>query len=204
MKYKEIPKYVSEYNSFIRSIKLENILNDNKLSIVQPKKSMFSFLYWRGRKKLKELMDLGGVIVGSRALKFYHYNEVPLLDRKCDDWDIVLTKNALMKFCASNKIYDFNHSSSVIRCNFNTGIFIGYNSYSPRKDYMFEYEFDLIAKDELPEFTQIGNYRICKLQDCLKYKIDLIEKDYVASNLEYESKNVLDCNEIMLKIKSFR
>lgn len=147
-------------------------------------------------------MDLGGIITGSRALKFYHYNGAPLLDRSCDDWDIIIPKGSLMQFCTMNKIFNVNFNQEVIRVNFNTGMFTGYNSYSDSAEYIFKHEFDILAKEKLPEFNQIGIYRIAKLETILDEKIKLIKESSCKSIRQFDTKHFMDCNEVMMKVRT--
>ena len=72
--------FINEYKSFIRDFKMDSLNEKPILSTHPPKKGVFSFLYWRGNNKLDELMKMGGVIVGSKALKFYHCGKTPLID----------------------------------------------------------------------------------------------------------------------------
>jgi hypothetical protein len=209
MKVDNLDVFFNEYKTFIRDFKMDSFDEKSTIEAIVPKKSLFSFLYWKGNNKLKELMDIGGIIVGSQALKFYNCDNIPLITRKCDDWDIVLDKNSFTNFCNKNNLYNMDYQSNVIRVNFKTGIFVGYDSYPSyknEKNYLFKHEFDIFAKDEVPDFIEVGNYRISKLENILDEKIKLIKEEIksMVSWADYESKHYLDCNEAMTKIKSYK
>ena len=209
MRAENIDIFINEYKSFIRDFKMDSLNEKPILSTHPPKKGVFSFLYWRGNNKLDELMKMGGVIVGSKALKFYHCGKTPLIDRKCHDWDIVLDKTSFTNFCSKNGIYNMDYRNNIIRANFKTGIFVGYDSYPTyrnEKNYIFKNQFDIMALDELPEYIEVGKYRIAKLENILNEKINLIkqETNHLSPWADYESKHFLDCNEIITKIKSYK
>lgn len=208
MRVDNLDIFFNEYKSFIRDFKMDSLNEESVLSVNPPKKNIFSLLYWRGNNKLNELMEMGGIIVGSRALKFYYCGKTPLIDRKCDDWDIVIDKESFINFCSKNGIYNMDYlKNNIIRVDFKTGIFVGYDSYSSyRKNYIFKHQFDVIALDDLPEYTQVGKYRIAKLENILDEKINLIKQDTKSMTTwaNYDSKHFSDCNEIMTKIKSHK
>ena len=209
MRVDNLDSFFNEYKSFIRDFKMDSLNEESMLSVHTPKRSVFSFLYWRGNNKLNELMKMGGIIVGSRALKFYYCGKTPLIDRKCDDWDIVIDKVSFTNFCSKNGIYNMDYRNNIIRADFKTGIFVGYDSYPSyrnEKNYIFKHQFDIVALDELPEYIQIGKYKIAKLENILNEKINLIKQDTKSMTpwANYDSKHFLDCNEIMTKIKSHK
>ena len=204
MKVEKIDIFINELTSTLRDIKLSSIDDSNTFKLAPPKRR-FPFLY-RGYKKLNELIDIGGIITGSRALKFYHINGIPLITRKCNDWDIMLDNDSFYKFCALHNLKKlYYEEKSIISVNLATGIYTGKRTYSDEDTYLFRNDFDIISKKDLPNFNQCGKYRIASLESIIDYKLRLIKDDFRRYSLSsnYESKHLDDCLEIMVKLKAY-
>ena len=176
------------------------------------------------------MIDLGGIITGSRALNFYNIKGVPIINRKPNDWDIILDKDSFYKFCnkydinpekASSNLYNDifspyynNHNILCVTVvtggkvasysrllNFSTGIYINRGS-----DYLFRQDFNITSFDELPTYIECGKYKISTLESIIDYKLNLIKNDIKRRVflMDYKSKHLTDCLEIMVKLKANR
>jgi len=163
-----IKEIISESRIFLRDLKIRDILeNRNQFKITQPKRGLFSFLY-RGWKTIDEVSKLGGIISGSRALSLYRINGSPIINRKPNDWDILLSRDSFLKFCGLNNLSDFYYNKDTISIQLKSGIYVGRDYWDEKRNYIFKHDIDLIAVDELPEYIQIGKYKVATLESILQ------------------------------------
>lgn len=213
----QVNEFIVETISFLRDLKLKSVLENSLVKTSVPKRGILSYLY-KSYQKIDELTELGGVITGSRALKFYNINNIPLLDRKVDDWDIMMNRDSLFKFCANNHLNNIKYDKDRVSISLTSGLYVGsYGYISKRPHYLFSHDLDIIAKDDIPTFIECGKYRITTLEYILSEKIKIIQNDinnyYFGSGTsrsgnkyagnKYDSKHIRDCIEIMVKIKTF-
>src|ERR1022692_2496997 len=93
-----------DYKRYLRDIKLDMISSRIEAGSkkdpykVNPPKigGLFSFMR-PGNKIVREILKCGGILTGSRALKCYQFNGKPLLYRKPDDWDFIVSEKTLFK-----------------------------------------------------------------------------------------------------------
>ena len=196
----EIEIFVSEIRTFIRDFKIKELMEDtgNRIEIVLPKKKLLGFL-WPGTKTIKQINELDGIITGSRALSLYRINGEPLIKRKPKDWDYLLDKRNFMRFCGLNNLTDLKYEHDRITINHITGHYAynaGYGSYDPR--YLFRHDFDIIAKEQLPTYIQVGEFKVATLESIIDEKLKIIE----SSKYE-QSKHLKDCIQIMTKLEAY-
>jgi hypothetical protein len=201
-----IKDVISESRIHLRDLKIRGILEDkNKLKVVPPKRGIFSFLY-RGWKTIDEVSKLGGIISGSTALSLYRIGGSPIINRKPNDWDILMSRNSLLKFCGLNNLSDFYYDKDRISIELKRGIYIGNYGYWPdiRHEYIFKHDIDLIGTDELPDYIQVGKYKIATLESILEDKIRRIEEgEGRTSHFNDDNKHATDCKSIISKIHAY-
>ena len=197
----QITEFISETRTFLRDFKIKELLEtkSNEFEILKPKRGFFSFLY-KGWRKIDELSQLGGIITGSTALSLYRFNGQPLINRKTNDWDILLSRENFLKFCGLNNLSNFYYDKDRITISLSSGIFVGnYGYHETTPHYILKHDLDLIAKSELPESIKVGQYRIATLESIIHEKLDIIEKNKRV----YNSKHIEDCNLIITKLQAY-
>jgi len=64
--------------------------------------------------------------------------------------------------------------------------------------------FYIKLKDTLPDFIQVGKYKIATLESILSEKLNLIESCMKSGyTISIENKHILDCNSIVSKIQAY-
>jgi len=200
MNKKQKEEFISETRIFLRDFKMKEVLENhsNEFQIDRPKRGLFSFLY-KGWKTIDQLSDLGGIITGSTALSLYKFNNRPLLNRKPQDWDIMLNRDNFLKFCGLNNLNKFYYDKDRITIHLERGIWVGNYGYTTSEPhYIFKHDIDLIAKDKMPEFFQVGKYKIATLESILNEKLLFIEQENYI-----DEKHIEDCNSIISKIHAY-
>ncbi len=206
MKSDQVHIFISEFTSILRELKLNSLDGENPLKISSPKRKVSSYILNRKTyNKLSEFNKLGGIIGGSRALKYYTLNGVPLLNRDCDDWDIILSKDSLFKFCANHNLSNIMYDKEVITLNVSTGFCTGTSSYSDKPTYLFRHDFDILSTPNMPQYVECDGYKISTLQSILHEKIELVKADINKYRVpsDYSSKHLTDCIEIMVKFTAY-
>lgn len=197
---------MEESTSFIRDMKLDSILLNSSNVKTRSEKGKFSFLY--NYKKINELCKLGGIIIGSRALKFYNIKNIPLISREVKDWDILISKNSFDKFCNNNlpkkvdmPIYklgtiDWEKCKNVSNLTLSVGT-------------LFKQNINIFISDKLPDYIECGNYKISSLESIMEHKINIIRDNirYLKYNSKNEFRNkvedhINDFIEVMYKMKA--
>lgn len=197
---KEVQLFVSEIRTFIRDFKIKELMEDtgNRIELVLPKKKLLGFL-WPGSKTINQLNQLDGIITGSRAISLYRINGEPIIARRPKDWDYLLDRRNFMKFCGLNNLTDLKYEHDRITLNLITGHYAynaGYGSYDPR--YFFRHDFDVIAKEQLPTFIEIGEFKVATLESIIDEKLKIIETNGYNSD-----KHLKDCIQIMTKLEAY-
>jgi hypothetical protein len=205
MRADQVNTFINEFISILRDLKLNSCFGEDILKIKSPKTSLWNkILYRKMWKKINEFNKIGGILTGSRALKYYNLNGVPLLNRKCDDWDIILSKSTLFKFCNKYKISNLLYENNRIMINFSTGIYTGSGNYSDSPTYIFKHDFDILSNQDESNigYIECGGYKITPLEYILHEKIKIIKNEvsHRIPNSDYTSKHLSDCIEIMVKI----
>ena len=87
------------YPEHIRDIKLNLLMSENTITI-DPSKRKGKLTFLRpGYSLVKQLIKMGAIVTGSRALRCYKINDKQLFDRKPRDWDFLVTEKMAMKIC---------------------------------------------------------------------------------------------------------
>ena len=194
----EIKEFLAETKSELRDFKLSEMVGDseNKITLKNPKKGFFSFLY-KGWDLIDDLNEMGGILTGSTALSFYRFNGEPLLGRNPQDWDYLLDRETFLKFCGRNNISNFKYSTSRIMVNIKTGVNMGSDGYGGDDKFLFKHEIDIVAQDYKPSYIEIGKYKVATLESIIQGKLDLIE-------ISGDRKHIEDCNYIISKLYSHK
>lgn len=162
-----------EIKSYIRDIKM-NLLMSSGYKIthdISRQSDSLQFLR-RNNKLIKYTKSLGGVLTGSRALKCYKINNIPILERQTKDWDFIITREMAFKICNKFKI-EYNLVDTVLSIS---SSFITWDSAYSATTRIIPQDVQLIIQDELPEYTQIRKTKLADLSYILNQKVDIIEE----------------------------
>jgi len=165
------------YPEHIRDIKLNLLMSNNEITI-DPSKRKGTFTFLRpGYGLVKQLIKMGAVVTGSRALKCYKVNGKPLFDRKPKDWDFIVTEKMAMKICDEHGVTYRDNSITVMK----QMILFRDTAYGDSR--IVPTNIQLIIKDELPEYREVGGIRFSELSHIIdeKHKLVSSAKGYINS-----------------------
>lgn len=179
---------LDDIKSYMRDINLEILTNCPDIKVDISKRYYNKFrLFYPSRKLIKYVTNIGGVLTGSRAIRCYTINGKPILDRKVNDWDFIITLDMAFKICDQMKIEQIPQVNDVISIN---------NQRMWRHpDYSDSYrvgpvDVHLIIRDELPVFKQINRVRITNFNYSISQKLNLISE--IQNKLQNKT-NSLPC-----------
>lgn len=190
---KEASDNLNIVKSQIRKFTLDMTLED-KYDISFNKNRIHGFgIYFRKTYKIiKYINELGGVLVGSRALRGYMVGDKYLLDRKPQDWDFRITKKMAYKICEKFNI-EFNFIKNNITIK--NQVWTSHDAYNSSSTRHITCDIDLIIKEDLPSFKKYGKFNVSHLNDIINEKISLFENNG-------KEKHLKDLNRMMIKINS--
>jgi hypothetical protein len=166
--------------SYIRDINLNMITGGYHVEYDTSKsRSKFQFLKLNW-KLIKYVTNLGGVLTGSRALKCCSINDTPMLDRRPDDFDFLITKKMAFQICDHFK-FSYNLTDTVI--SIQKQLWTSYPDYSDDIIRRGAVDVHLIIVDELPEFIEQNGIRITPFTYVINEKLKMIED---SSTNKYE------------------
>ena len=88
---------LNDIKSYMRDINLEILTDCPNVKIDVSKRYYNKFrLFYPSRKLIKYVTNIGGVLTGSRAIRCYTINDKPILERRVNDWDFVVTLDTAM------------------------------------------------------------------------------------------------------------
>jgi hypothetical protein len=164
------------YPEHIRDIKLNLLMSENTITIDPSKrKSKFTFLR-PGYGLVKQLIKMGAIITGSRALKCYKINGKQLFDRKTRDWDFIVTEKMAMKICDEHGVTYKDGSIMVLK----QMILFRDGSYGDSR--VVPTDIQLIVKDELPEYREVDGIRFSELSHIIDEKYKLVSPHHNSMN----------------------
>jgi len=179
--------------SLIRDIKLGVTTGDYKVTIDTNRlPGYFYYFFNKKRRIVKDLLDRGIILTGSRALNCYKLNGKPLLNREPNDWDFVISKDQLLEICRDYNIYDFdlNKTQYLLDRSFAT-----FSSGYGGESHWFPCFIQLIIKDELQPSSQLENgWKIATLESIIDSKMELAKL--------FDSKHQHDLNNIIVNTHS--
>ena len=200
--------YLNEIKAYMRDINLDILMNcpDVKIDISKRYYNKFR-LFYPSRKLIKYVTKIGGVLTGSRAIRCYTIEGKPILERKVNDWDFIVTLDMAFKICADMGIEEIPQIGGVIS--------IKNQRRWAHPSYEDSYrvgpvDVQLIVSDELPEYTQIDGVRISNFGYSVSQKIGLTTELQSRLNgktgeiQEQYSKHISDMKEMIIKFNSLK
>lgn len=202
---------INTLKSYIRDINLSMLMSDSKFNVELDVSKRFNTkfrLLMPNRKLIKYVIELGGVITGSRSMKCYSINGKPVLKRKCIDWDFIITREMMFKIADKFEVeYNLvNEFISVCKQRW-----WSHHAYSDSTR-VGPVDVHLIIKDELPDYIEQDGVKVCKLDYVIKEKIKMINDLHnTTSNSNYMShrtekveleKHIDDLNEMIIMVNS--
>ena len=198
----------------MRDINLDILMNcpDVKIDVSKRYKNKFR-LFYPSRKLIKYVTNIGGVLTGSRAIRCYTIGGKPILERRVNDWDFIVTLDMAFKICDDMGIEEIPQIDGVIS--------IKNQRRWAHPDYQDAYrvgpvDVQLIVKEELPDYTEIDGVRISNFGYSVSQKIGLTTdlhsklggktpnygvKDSVD---EQYHKHISDMKEMIIKFNSLK
>lgn len=169
----------AEMKSFVRDLNLNLITNSNKIEI-DPSKRYCDKIRWfmPNRKLITSIVEAGGVLTGSRALRCYKVNGEYILDRRTKDWDFVVTQDIAFRICAHYNIDIIPVVDKVISIKNQRAWRHPAYSESYR---IGPVDVQMIIKEELPEFQEVNGIRFSSLSYILNEKVKMIDELYSLS-----------------------
>ena len=170
---------LAEMKSFVRDLNLNLITNSTKIEI-DPSKRYCDKIRWfmPNRNLIAYIIECGGVLTGSRALRCYMVNGNPILDRRTKDWDFVITQDMAFKICERfdidmipniDKVISIKRQRRYVHPAYSESFRVG------------PVDVQMIIKEELPEYTEINGIRISSLPYILNEKVKMIDELYQNS-----------------------
>lgn len=160
--------------SFVRDLSLNLLTNNHKIEIDVSKRYNDKIRWFMpSRKLIIHIIESGGVLTGSRALRCYKINGKSILDRRTKDWDFIVTQEMAFKICDKFDIGIIPGVDKVIS--------VSNQRYWRHPDYSEAYrvgpvDVQLIIKDELPEYESVDGVNISPLQYIINEKMKLIDE----------------------------
>jgi hypothetical protein len=200
--------YLNEIKAYMRDINLDILMNcpDVKIDISKRYNNKFR-LFYPSRKLIKYVTNIGGVLVGSRAIRCFTIDGKPILDRRVSDWDFIVTLDMAFKICDDMEIEEIPQIDGVIS--------IKNQRRWAHPEYQDTYrvgpvDVQLIVKEELPDYTEIDGVRIANFGYSISQKIgmttDLHSKMGTrTSDIDREYyKHISDLKEMIIKFNSLK
>lgn len=156
------------YPEHIRDIKLNLLMSDNIITI-DPSRRKGKLTFLRpGYSLVKQLIKMGAIVTGSRALRCYNINGKQLFDRKPRDWDFLVTEKMAMKICDEHGVTYKDGSIMVLK----QMILFRDSAYGDSR--VFPTNIQLIVKDELPEYREVDDIKFSELSNIIDEKYKLV------------------------------
>jgi hypothetical protein len=162
--------------SFVRDLNLNLITSNQNIEIDITKRYNDKIRWFMpNRNLISYIIECGGVLTGSRALRCYKINGDYILDRRTKDWDFIITQDMAFKICERFDIDMIPNIDKVISIK---------NQRAWRHPAYSEayrvgpVDVQMIIKEELPEYTEINGIRISSLPYILNEKVKVIDELY--------------------------
>ena len=198
----------------MRDINLEILMNSPDVKIDVSKRYCNKFrIFYPSRKLIKYVTNIGGVLTGSRAIRCYTISGKPILERRVNDWDFIVTLDMAFKICADMGIEEIPQVGGVIS--------IKNQRRWAHPSYQDAYrvgpvDVQLIVKEELPDYTEIDGVRIANFGYSISQKIGLTTDLHnklggktpnhrVSESIDEQyNKHISDMKEIIIKFNSLK
>jgi hypothetical protein len=208
--------YFNELKAYLRDINLEILMESPDVKIDISKRYYNKFrLFYPSRKLIKYTTNIGGVLVGSRAIRCFTINGKPILERRVNDWDFIVTLDMAFKICADMGIEEIPKIGGVIS--------VKNQRRWAHPSYQDAYrvgpvDVQLIVTEELPDYTEVDGVRIANFGYSISQKIGLTSelqskltgRNRTQSSSRYDSideqyhKHIDDLKEIIIKYNSIK
>jgi len=209
--------YLNELKAYLRDINLEILMESPDVKIDISKRYYNKFrLFYPSRRLIKYTTNIGGVLVGSRAIRCFTINDKPILERRVNDWDFIVTLDMAFKICADMGIEEIPKIGGVIS--------IKNQRRWAHPSYQDAYrvgpvDVQLIVEEELPDYTEVDGVRIANFGYSISQKIGLTSElqsklgdrnKYKSLSSRYDSideqyhKHIDDLKEIIIKYNSIK
>ena len=200
--------YLNELKAYLRDINLEILMEspDVKIDISKRYYNKFRFFY-PSRKLIKYTTNIGGVLVGSRAIRCFTINGKPILERRVNDWDFVVTLDMAFKICDDMGIEEIPKIGGVISVKNQRRW--AHPAYSDSYR-VGPVDVQLIVTEELPDYTEVDGVRIANFGYSISQKIGLTTNLYnemLNGNQDlrvHYDKHIDDLKEIIIKYNSIK
>ena len=165
-----------EMKSFVRDLNLNLITSNQNIEIDITKRYNDKIRWFMpNRNLISYIIECGGVLTGSRALRCYKINGDYILDRRTKDWDFIITQDMAFKICERFDIDMIPNIDKVISIKNERAWRHPAYSESYR---VGPVDVQMIIKEELPEYTEINGIRISSLPYILNEKVKVIDELY--------------------------
>jgi hypothetical protein len=162
--------------SFVRDLNLNLITSNQNIEIDITKRYNDKIRWFMpNRNLISYIIECGGVLTGSRALRCYKINGDYILDRRTKDWDFIITQDMAFKICERFDIDMIPNIDKVISIKNERAWRHPAYSESYR---VGPVDVQMIIKEELPEYTEINGIRISSLPYILNEKVKVIDELY--------------------------
>ncbi len=189
---------LNEIKRYLRDINLDILTNHQDVKVDISKRYNTRFrLFYPSRKLINSVIEIGGVLVGSRALRCYTISGKPILERWVKDWDFVVTLDQAFRICDKMKINQIPSVGSIISVK-NQRRWV-HPSYSDSYR-VGPVDVQIIVKDELPDYTEEDGIKIGTFGYSVSQKISLTDE---LTGDEYD-KHISDLKEIIIKFNSIK
>lgn len=189
---------LNEIKRYLRDINLDILTNHQDVKVDISKRYNTRFrLFYPSRKLINSVIEIGGVLVGSRALRCYTISGNPILERRVKDWDFVVTLDQAFRICDKMKINQIPSVGSIISVK-NQRRWV-HPSYSDSYR-VGPVDVQIIVKDELPDYTEEDGIKIGTFGYSVSQKISLTDE---LTGDEYD-KHISDLKEIIIKFNSIK
>lgn len=192
--------------SHIRDINLEFLMNhqNSKIDISRRFNTKFR-LFYPSKKLINCIIKNGGVLTGSRAIRCFLLDDKPLLDRKVEDWDFLITLPMAYSIFNQMKYNDIPEIGETIS--------IKNQRMWRHPDYDEAYrvgivDVQMMIVDELPDFIEKDGIKITSLLYSLSKKIELtdkLKKETCNSETTRQlNKHIRDLKDIIIKFNCIK
>lgn len=192
--------------SHIRDINLEFLMNhqNSKIDISRRFNTKFR-LFYPSKKLINCIIKNGGVLTGSRAIRCFLLDDKPLLDRKVEDWDFLITLPMAYSIFNQMKYNDIPEIGETIS--------IKNQRMWRHPDYDEAYrvgivDVQMMIVNELPDFIEKDGIKITSLLYSLSKKIELTDKlKQETCNSETTrqlNKHIRDLKDIIIKFNCIK
>jgi hypothetical protein len=200
---------INEMKSYIRDMNLDILMNCPNFNIDISKRWNNRFrLFYPSRKLIKYITKIGGVLTGSRAIRCFTINGKPILSRKVQDWDFVVTLDMAFKICDEMKINEIPRLGETIS--------IKNQRMWRHPDYSDSYrvgpvDVQIIIKESLPDYIDVGGLRISNFANCISHKIEIASEyrnaiinrpNISVETKEQYKKHINDLKELIIKFNT--